>query len=125
MRSSSSRATASPSSSLPGLPGRNSKSSRNSAKPARGRPAASAQPACDRLRCREAVPGPHFMASPRSDRTAMELSEQQFQRYARHLILDEVGEEGQEKLLPSRVLVVGAGGLGSPPPPPPPPPPPR
>src|ERR1700758_4422967 len=44
----------------------------------------------------------------------MELSEQQFQRYARHLILDEVGEEGQEKLLQSRVLVVGAGGLGSP-----------
>ena len=44
----------------------------------------------------------------------MELSEQQFQRYARHLILDEVGEEGQEKLLSSRVLVVGAGGLGSP-----------
>src|SRR3984957_7906301 len=45
---------------------------------------------------------------------AMELSEAQFQRYARHLILDEVGEEGQEKLLESRVLVVGAGGLGSP-----------
>lgn len=44
----------------------------------------------------------------------MELSEQQFQRYARHLILDEVGEEGQEKLLASRALVVGAGGLGSP-----------
>src|SRR6202795_4090287 len=44
----------------------------------------------------------------------MELSEQQFQRYARHLILDEVGEEGQEKLLASRVLVVGAGGVGSP-----------
>src|SRR3974377_2418433 len=44
----------------------------------------------------------------------MELSEEQFQRYARHLILDEVGEEGQIKLLSSRVLVVGAGGLGSP-----------
>jgi molybdopterin/thiamine biosynthesis adenylyltransferase len=44
----------------------------------------------------------------------MELSEEQFQRYARHLILDEVGEEGQGKLLASRVLVVGAGGLGSP-----------
>jgi molybdopterin-synthase adenylyltransferase len=44
----------------------------------------------------------------------MELSEAQFHRYARHLILDEVGEEGQEKLLASRVLVVGAGGLGSP-----------
>jgi adenylyltransferase/sulfurtransferase len=44
----------------------------------------------------------------------MELSEEQFRRYARHLILDEVGEEGQEKLLGSRVLVIGAGGLGSP-----------
>ncbi len=44
----------------------------------------------------------------------MELSEEQFQRYARHLILDEVGEEGQARLLESRVLVLGAGGLGSP-----------
>jgi adenylyltransferase/sulfurtransferase len=44
----------------------------------------------------------------------MELSEEQFHRYARHLILDEVGEEGQERLLASRVLVIGAGGLGSP-----------
>lgn len=44
----------------------------------------------------------------------MELSDEQFHRYARHLILDEVGEEGQEKLLASRVLVVGAGGLGAP-----------
>jgi len=44
----------------------------------------------------------------------MELSEAQFERYARHLVLDEVGEEGQQKLLQSRVLVVGAGGLGSP-----------
>ena len=44
----------------------------------------------------------------------MELSEEQFRRYARHLILDEVGEEGQEKLLQARVLVIGAGGLGSP-----------
>jgi molybdopterin-synthase adenylyltransferase len=44
----------------------------------------------------------------------MELDEAQFERYARHLILDEVGEEGQRRLLQSRVLVVGAGGLGSP-----------
>jgi molybdopterin-synthase adenylyltransferase len=43
-----------------------------------------------------------------------ELTETQFHRYARHLILDEVGEAGQEKLLASRVLIVGAGGLGSP-----------
>jgi molybdopterin/thiamine biosynthesis adenylyltransferase len=42
------------------------------------------------------------------------LTEAQFERYARHLILDEVGEEGQARLMASRVLVVGAGGLGSP-----------
>jgi adenylyltransferase/sulfurtransferase len=42
------------------------------------------------------------------------LSEQQRIRYARHMILDQVGEAGQIKLLQSRVLVVGAGGLGSP-----------
>ena len=44
----------------------------------------------------------------------MSLNDDQFKRYARHLILDEVGEEGQEKLLATRVLVIGAGGLGSP-----------
>lgn len=44
----------------------------------------------------------------------MSLSDAQFHRYARHLILDEVGEDGQEKLLAARILVVGAGGLGSP-----------
>jgi len=44
----------------------------------------------------------------------MSLSEAQFERYARHLILDEVGEQGQARLMASRVLVVGAGGLGSP-----------
>jgi adenylyltransferase/sulfurtransferase len=44
----------------------------------------------------------------------VELRDSQFHRYARHLILDEVGEEGQAKLLAARVLVVGAGGLGSP-----------
>ncbi len=44
----------------------------------------------------------------------MKLTDAQFERYARHLILDEVGEEGQAKLMAARVLVVGAGGLGSP-----------
>jgi len=43
-----------------------------------------------------------------------DLDDAEFERYARHLILDEVGEEGQAKLLAARVLVVGAGGLGSP-----------
>ncbi len=44
----------------------------------------------------------------------MELSEMQRQRYARHLILNQFGEEGQKKLLQGRVLIIGAGGLGSP-----------
>lgn len=35
-------------------------------------------------------------------------------RYARHILLNELGIEGQERLLQSRVLIVGAGGLGSP-----------
>jgi adenylyltransferase/sulfurtransferase len=42
------------------------------------------------------------------------LTDSQLERYARHVILDEVGEAGQEKLLASSVLVLGAGGLGSP-----------
>jgi len=42
------------------------------------------------------------------------LSDEQRQRYARHLALPEIGEAGQEKLLGSKVLVIGAGGLGSP-----------
>ena len=43
-----------------------------------------------------------------------ELTDLQLERYARHVILDEVGEAGQARLLNSRVLVVGAGGLGAP-----------
>src|SRR5215471_15022125 len=43
-----------------------------------------------------------------------ELSDRQLERYARHVILDEVGEEGQAKLIEARVLLVGAGGLGAP-----------
>ena len=43
-----------------------------------------------------------------------ELTDAEFERYARHLILDEVGDDGQDRLLASRVLVVGAGGLGAP-----------
>jgi len=42
------------------------------------------------------------------------FTEAQINRYARHILLEEVGGKGQEKLLDSRVLVVGAGGLGSP-----------
>ncbi len=43
-----------------------------------------------------------------------ELTEAQRDRYSRHLLLPEVGEKGQEKLLKSRVLLLGAGGLGCP-----------
>ncbi len=42
------------------------------------------------------------------------LSETQKQRYSRHLLIPEVGSEGQARLLSSRVLLIGAGGLGSP-----------
>src|SRR3546814_20385846 len=44
----------------------------------------------------------------------MDFSDAQIDRYARHLVLPEIGEEGQAKLLTARVLVIGAGGLGSP-----------
>lgn len=44
----------------------------------------------------------------------MDFSNEQTERYSRHLILKEIGPEGQKKLLDSSVLVIGAGGLGSP-----------
>jgi adenylyltransferase/sulfurtransferase len=44
----------------------------------------------------------------------MDFSDAQIDRYARHLVLPEVGEDGQATLLRSSVLVIGAGGLGSP-----------
>ncbi len=44
----------------------------------------------------------------------MNLTQQQIQRYSRHIILDKVGGAGQQKLLESKVLIIGAGGLGSP-----------
>ncbi len=42
------------------------------------------------------------------------LSKEQFERYSRHVLIPEVGEEGQLKLLDGKVLLIGAGGLGSP-----------
>ncbi|MGI8846895.1 MAG: molybdopterin-synthase adenylyltransferase MoeB [Candidatus Dormibacteria bacterium] len=42
------------------------------------------------------------------------LSAEQKQRYSRHLLIPEVGDEGQAKLLDARVLLIGAGGLGCP-----------
>lgn len=44
----------------------------------------------------------------------MSLSPQEIQRYKRHLVLKEVGGQGQQKLKSARVLLIGAGGLGSP-----------
>lgn len=44
----------------------------------------------------------------------MDFTDDQLERYARHILLPEVGGEGQNKLLNAKVLVVGAGGLGAP-----------
>lgn len=44
----------------------------------------------------------------------MSLKEEQLRRYSRNIIIPEIGKVGQEKLLASKVLVIGAGGLGSP-----------
>lgn len=44
----------------------------------------------------------------------IDFTEKQIERYSRHIILPEVGAEGQSKLLESKVFMVGAGGLGSP-----------
>src|SRR5256712_11527171 len=46
--------------------------------------------------------------------TPASFTPEQAQRYSRHLLIPEVGEAGQQKLLNSKVLLIGAGGLGSP-----------
>ncbi|GHV28624.1 molybdenum cofactor biosynthesis protein MoeB [Spirochaetia bacterium] len=48
------------------------------------------------------------------DRTLTDLSNEEIGRYSRHLLLAEVGIEGQKRLKASRVLIVGTGGLGAP-----------
>ena len=62
-----------------------------------------------------------FRAATRSGRSrdcpssrTWPLSPDQIQRYSRHFLLSQVGEKGQRKLLRSKVLLIGAGGLGSP-----------
>ncbi|MDR1037814.1 MAG: molybdopterin-synthase adenylyltransferase MoeB [Deltaproteobacteria bacterium] len=54
------------------------------------------------------------MTSVVPDRRLTELTRDELSRYSRHLLLPEVGVEGQKRLKAARVLVVGAGGLGSP-----------
>ena len=44
----------------------------------------------------------------------MKQNPEELERYARQCVMPEIGEAGQERLAESRVLVVGAGGLGSP-----------
>ena len=60
------------------------------------------------------TPGPNITGegSTASDRGETVLSERDQARYARHIVLPGFGEEAQRKLRGSRVLVVGAGGLG-------------
>jgi adenylyltransferase/sulfurtransferase len=53
-------------------------------------------------------------ADPPSVAAPSSLSREELVRYARHLVLGEVGRDGQERLKAARVLLVGAGGLGSP-----------
>lgn len=55
-----------------------------------------------------------WMAEERTTVAASSLTTEQRNRYARHIVLPRVGTVGQEKLLASRVAVIGAGGLGSP-----------
>lgn len=49
-----------------------------------------------------------------TDRSQEKLSKEEIERYARHIILREIGGPGQQKLKKARVLVIGAGGLGAP-----------
>ncbi len=44
----------------------------------------------------------------------MDLTDAQLERYARHIVLHDIGGAGQKKLLAAKVLVIGAGGLGAP-----------
>src|SRR5947208_16421843 len=51
---------------------------------------------------------------PDSSRIEGDLGDAQLLRYSRHVLLDELGVEGQRRLLRAHALVIGAGGLGSP-----------
>jgi sulfur-carrier protein adenylyltransferase/sulfurtransferase len=62
----------------------------------------------------EAVAPPSPPAGSRGGRTLPDLTNEEVKRYSRHLIMPEVGVEGQRKLKAASVLCIGAGGLGSP-----------
>lgn len=53
---------------------------------------------------------PFFIKCPRSPY----MNDDQLLRYSRHILLDDIGIEGQQKLLDAHALIIGAGGLGSP-----------
>src|SRR5689334_21437465 len=55
-----------------------------------------------------------FVAKPTNEESMSQLTNEQVNRYKRHLILPEVGMEGQKKLMNAKVLCIGAGGLGCP-----------
>src|SRR5262249_43633944 len=57
------------------------------------------------------MPLPDFIGARAAD---VPLSQQEVARYSRHLIMPEVGVDGQKRLKASTVLLIGAGGLGSP-----------
>src|SRR5580704_11194165 len=57
---------------------------------------------------------PVITGSPAVPDTGRTLSKQEIHRYSRHLIMPEVGMEGQLKLAKAKVLMIGAGGLGAP-----------
>jgi len=44
----------------------------------------------------------------------LDLSDEQLDRYARHIVLKDIGGAGQKKILDAHILVVGAGGIGCP-----------
>src|ERR1700741_4804002 len=52
--------------------------------------------------------------APQTNKAAVSLSKEEVLRYSRHLIMPEVGMEGQLKLKQAKVLCIGTGGLGAP-----------
>lgn len=60
------------------------------------------------------IAGGNLAAEARAEKELPALTTEEYARYSRHLILPEVGLEGQRKLKAARVLMIGTGGLGSP-----------